>query len=95
MIPIDVTMTFVNLDKFLVKDRFCTNKESTCLRIRTPYNRRSAIDLRRDFTIRKEPIKDRKITRQNRIFWVLKVCVFHTVSMARNKGQIKQVCEGC
>jgi hypothetical protein len=46
-------------------------------------------------TIGEEPIKDRKITSQNGIFWVLEVCVFHTDSMARNKGQIKRWCGGC
>ena len=68
MIPVNVTMCFVNLDKFLIKDRFCTNKEFTRRRIFAPYNRGSAIDLRRYFTISQEPIKDRKITRQDRIF---------------------------
>ena len=79
MIPIDVTMTFVNLDKFLVKDRFCTNKESTRLRIRAPYNRGSAIDLRRNLTIGEKPIKDRKITSQNGVFWV---CLLYTSDAA-------------
>ena len=95
MIPVNVTMCFVNLDKFLIKDRFCANKEFTRRRIFAPYNRGTAIDLRRNLTISQEPIKDRKITRQDGIFGVLEMCVFHTISMAQNKGQIKQVCVGC
>ena len=77
MIPVNVTMCFVNLDKFLIKDRFCTNKEFTRRRIFAPYNRGSAIDLRRYFTISQEPIKDRKITRQDRIFGVLECSSYY------------------
>ena len=92
MIPVNVTMCFVNLDKFLIKDRFCTNKEFTRRRIFAPYNRGSAIDLRRYFTISQEPIKDRKITRQDRIFGVFEMCVFHALNMTQNGAEIKRLC---
>jgi len=95
MIPINVIMRFIDFDLYFIEDRFCADKEIASRRIGAPNNSRSAINFYGKITIREQPIKRSKITRQDRIFGVLKVCVFHTVSMAWSRGQIKQVCGGC
>jgi hypothetical protein len=82
MIPINVIMRFIDFDLYFIEDRFCTDKEIASCRICAPYDCRRTVNLHGKFTLSEEPIKDRKITRQDRIFGVLEMSVFHALNMA-------------
>jgi hypothetical protein len=77
---------------FLVKDCFGSYKELTAGRVNAPHYSGTSINLDAQMSRRHEPIKNRKVTRENRIFGVLKVGVFHTVSIAGIGADCKGVC---
>ena len=81
-----VLLSITDFDFLFVEYTFGSNEKVTILRIRAPNNSRSAVDLDTQGARIHEPIQNRKVTRQDGIFGVFEVCVFHTVSMARIQG---------
>ncbi len=82
----------IDLDFNFVEHRFGANEELTIGGIDTPNDGRCAVNLNTHGARIHEPIQNRKITRQDGIFGVFEVCVFHAVSMARNQRDHKGSC---
>ena len=76
VVLINFLMTFIDFDLYFVEDRFSSDKKVSCLRICAPNNSGSTINFHGKITIRKQPIQRSQITRQDRIFGVLEMCVF-------------------
>jgi len=77
MICINLFMRMIDFDFNFVEYGFGSNKEPTCGRIGSPYDRRRTIHLKTESARSYEPIQNGKITGQDRIFWMFDVCVFH------------------
>ena len=92
---INLLMIVGNTNLFLVKDCLGSYKELTVGRINPPHDCRGTINFDAQLTASSEPIQARKITRQDGIFGVFEVCVFHTVSIARIRGNRKGGCATC
>ena len=85
-------MRFVDLDFYFVEDTFGPHEEVSRGRIATPDNSGSTVDLHRQGATIHEPVQHGKIAREDGVFGVFDVSVFHTVSMARNQAEHKGVC---
>jgi hypothetical protein len=64
---------------FLVKDCFGSYKEFTAGRVNTPHYSGRPIDFDAQLTASSEPIKARKITREDGIFRMVQMSVLHWV----------------
>ena len=95
IIHINLFMIVCDTNLFLVEDCLSSYKELTTGRVNPPHDCRRSVDLHAQMSTGSEPIKNRKITRQDGIFGVFQVCVFHELSMARKKGEHKGVCATC
>ena len=73
----------------MLNTAFVPTKKSLCLRISSPHNRRATIHLHRNVCWFREPIKDRKIARENRIFRMLQVEIFHIKILERHVNVIQ------
>ncbi len=82
-----VLLSVANLDLFLVEYTFGSHEELTVLRIRAPNNSGSTINLDTQSARIHEPIQNGKISRQDGVFGVLKVGVFHT-AIVRGQGGV-------
>ena len=89
---IDLSMIVSNTNLFLVKNCLGSYKELTVGGINSPHDCGCPVNLNAQLTTSSEPIQDRKITRQDGIFGVFEVCVFHDLSMARKKGSRNPPC---
>jgi len=74
---INLLMIVSDTNLFLVKDCFGSYKELTAGRVNTPDNCRGTVNLNAQVARIDEPIQNRQVTREDRIFGVLKVGVFH------------------
>jgi len=89
---VNFLMRMSDLEFNFVEDRFGAHEELIAGRIDAPHNSRSAVDLDGHRSSSHEPIQHGQVAVQDGIFGVFQVGVFHTVSMARNRGVCKGVC---
>ena len=85
----DVINAVAKFDLLLVECRLSAYKELTF--VCAPYNGRATIHLHGDVCLRVKCSDSIKISSQNEIFGVVKVCVFHVPIIALN---INEVCHG-
>ena len=90
---INLFMIVCNTNLFLVKDCLRTYKELTAGRVDAPYNCGSTVNLNAESPSTIEPIKNSKIAREDLIFRVFEVNVFHALSIARIGAEIKGSCD--
>ena len=72
----DITFGITNLDLFLVEHGLGTNEELTILRMCTPHNLGSTINLHRDVRLTVECINDTQVTSEDEIFRMFQMCVY-------------------
>jgi len=89
---INFFMIVCNTNLFLVKDCFRTYKELTTGGVDSPYNCGSTVNLNAKSAASSKPIQNTKVAVQDRIFGVLEVNVFHTLSIAEIRGICKGSC---
>ena len=83
----DVINAVAKFDLLLVECRLSAYKELTF--VCAPYNSRATIHLHRDVCLRVKCSDGIKVPSQNEIFRVVKVCVFHDLSMAQKGSEVK------
>ena len=89
---IDLFMIVCDANLYFVEDCFSANEELTSCRVCAPYNCGRTINLSAESTSSSEPIQNIKIAREDLIFGVFEVGVFHALSMAGIGGHCKGVC---
>ena len=89
---IDLSMIVSDTNLFLVEHCLGSYKELTVGRVNTPHDCRGTVHLDGQFARIHEPIQDIKVTREDGIFGVFEVCVFHDLSMARKRGDRNPPC---
>ena len=78
VVLINFFMRFVDFDLYFVKDTFGAHEEVSSCRIATPDYSGGTINLNAEMTRIYEPIQHGQIARQDRIFGVFEVGVFHS-----------------
>jgi hypothetical protein len=81
---VNLLMIVGDTDFLFVENCLGSYKELTVSRILTPYNCRGTINLDGQIARFNEPIQNGKVTRQDGIFGVFEVCVFHNVIIAQD-----------
>ena len=89
---IDLFMIVSDADLYFVKDCFGANEKLTVCGICAPNNSGSTVNLNTESATINEPIQNVKVAREDDIFRMLKVCVFHALSMAGIGADCKGVC---
>ena len=92
MVCINVLVRFVDFDFNFVEDTFGAHEEVSGGRIRAPDNSRSTINLDTQSARIHEPIQNGKVSRQDGIFGVFEVGVFHTVIVRCQEGVWGEPC---
>ena len=77
MVSINILVGFVDLDLYFVKDTFGPNEEITRRRVDTPDDGRCAVDLSAQVVLQTQGVQKRKVARQDGVFGVFDVGVFH------------------
>jgi len=82
-----------NANFFLVENCLGSYKELTAGRVNPPHNSRGTVNLHAQMSTSSEPIKNRKISRQDGVFGVFEVGVLHALSMAAIGGHCNPPCD--